>query len=156
MQTLLKLPKTAPTVFYQKEWMSLTDYYGYSGNKKHNQIIGRWDFIFTTDLLFKDIDKKGIERVIICTATRLQNCIRISDWRVVNYKQTDYLTPQGNILTHQGLDSILTKINVPLPSLGYYLGGIEDYKILTYRILKVVYKHNHNFITLKDYESKYN
>jgi hypothetical protein len=137
-------PKYAPIIYYEKEWMSSGDYRGYSGGgSKFEQIMNRVDFIFANDTLFGNKGEES-EKLFICTATRFRDSIRLSDWRVVDMKKGKN--------SRDNLERTLRHISVPLESSAYYIGDVKDFKILTYRMLKVMYSHAHNFPTLLQYK----
>ena len=135
-------PPNSPTVYYQKEWMSVTDYNGYSGNRDNfRRVLNRVDFIFTNDTLFK-----GSEKIIIITATRYEDSIWLSDWRCVEL--------EGTKNSNQEIEKRIKTISVPLESSAYIIGEVNDFKVLTYRVLRVIYSHSHNFRTLSDYKKQ--
>jgi len=151
MQKKLSLPLNAPVIFYQKEWMSLGDYFGYAGSGGNQHILNRIDLVFLNNTLFRDSNGKGVERIILCTATRYSDSVWLEEWRVVPYDEKNY-TNDGRRLKHDAFEQSLRNLLVPIPTSAYYINDVYDFKTLTYRVLKVVYGHSHNFRTLRYYQ----
>ena len=55
---------------------------------------------------------------------------------------------------NQEIEKRIKTISVPLESSAYVIGEVKDFKVLTYRVLRVIYSHSHNFRTLSDYKKQ--
>jgi len=108
------------------------------------KVLSSFDFVFLNWSLL------GYETLMLCTGVRYSDSIWIKDFRTIPYDEALYEVG-GLDLKHGKFRGLLRKLNLPVPSYAYYLGSIQTYDVLTYRILRVIYQHSHRFKTISSY-----